>query len=186
MRILMDVDGVVADLVGAVCAELEASDFGLRTPEDFVSYEFGKVLTEGERKAITRSLAAPGFCSSIPWYPAGRMFVECLKEIGEVVAVTKPFAAGRTWAWERQQWLGPLVSQVVHTGYKECVRGDVLIEDCTDHVAAWLNENELGWAILIDRPWNRGDRVPPRALRAVSYGDAIGMLRGLFPVRAAS
>lgn len=180
MRILIDVDGVLADLVGALCAELATRD-SVVTPEDFTSYPFEDILTPQEMRIITHHMAMPGFCSSIPWYPAGRTFLECIKEAGEVVAVTKPFQASRTWAWERQQWLHGVVSHVVHTGYKECIRGDLLIEDCFDHIEAWLFENPQGRAVMIDRPWNQATRQIPRMFRAHSYGEAVYYVRGLAP-----
>lgn len=173
MRILLDVDGVIADLVGDLCTYLRD-----RQPSHFTEYNFADVLNAEETKRVHSLMRAPGFCAGLPWYEGAQKFVAALQTMGEVIAVTKPFARGPTWAFERTNWLKPYVADVVHTDRKSLVAGDILIEDSTHNAEEWLYAHPSGLAILIDRPWNYKLLFgATRLLRAHSYTECLSILR---------
>lgn len=173
MRILIDVDGVLADLAGAVCAELAAQGRQVR-PEQFTTYDMGTVVS---RTDLDFMFSREGFCASLDWYPGARAFLACLQDVGDVVAVTKPFHGGKTWAHERTEWLQPYLPAVISTAHKKYVAGDVLVEDSEANCYTWLEANTSGRAVLIDRPWNRAAEFHPRLRRAKGWAEALRAVR---------
>lgn len=181
-KILVDVDGVLADLHAAICRDLTWAGFVYMsgegwtvpwTPEHATHYEFERCFPPEECNAIHHIMANPGFCTSIPWYPAARTFVEALQTVGEVIAVTKPYPKGPQWAYERKAWLQPYIKKVVHTDHKELVGGDILIEDYPSNCITWLAHNPDGLAILLSRPWNQDVQVGGNIVRAATYANAV-------------
>lgn len=148
----MDVDGVVADLVGALCLELKKRGYR-RHPKEFTHYHFEQCITPKENKIIRLAMEQPGFVRDMPWYPGAKRFLRRLRAIGEVVALTRPYEKGPTWAYERTRWLGRHVDAIVQTPRKDLVPGDVFIEDSHDNLLIWAQRN-VGYPILMARPWN--------------------------------
>lgn len=154
MRILLDIDGVVADLVGELCQELGKHGVTMH-PEHFRQYDFKDCVSPFEYVVMQKAMERRGFCRDLPGYKGAGEFCERLRTMGEVVAVTKPFPTSETWAHERAQWCKELgISKVVHTSHKELVKGDVLIEDHIANVAQWLHAWPHGQAIVMIKPWN--------------------------------
>lgn len=177
--ILLDVDGVIADLVGALCNAWNADSSPVSptlAEEDVTAYGFRECLSEEQATAFNEFMARPGFCTCIAQYYGAPRFVERL-HVGhfDVVAVTKPFHKSATWAAERTQWLkGFGVDKVIHTGHKEYVRGDYLIEDSVDNALKWRAAWPEGRVVLIDRPWNRQAKdLPPNIGRVHTWDQAI-------------
>ena len=170
-RILLDIDGVVADLVGTLCICLKAMGF-VRQPEDFTKYVFDDVLSPQERLAARKAMGDGYFCQDISWYPDGKIFIEALRQLGEVVAVTKPFPSP-AWAYEREVWLKGHVEHVIHTGAKEMILGNVLIEDCVENAVRWLEHHPGKTAVLIERPWNRYEAHAHGLVRVKTFTEAL-------------
>lgn len=149
-RILVDVDGVLADLVGALCRNLPR-----HTPDKMTEYRFQDTLDATEWTIAHNDMVRPNFVAHMPWYPGAQDFVRKLHALGDVVAVTRPYEHSPTWAYEREQWLRGHVDRVVHTAHKEMIRGDYLVEDSTDNALKWAQHWPGGTAYLIARPWVR-------------------------------
>jgi 5'(3')-deoxyribonucleotidase len=182
-RVLIDVDGVIGDLVGALCHELRLYGYR-RTPEDIRTYDFAGSLTEQETNMVHGIMGRPGFCGEISWYPGAKEFVEELSSTLEVVAVTRPFESGPTWAHEREHWLKPHIRKVVSTAHKEVCVGDLLIEDSTENALRWLAYHPGKRCILIDRPWNRSPITMREGLdivRVKSFDEAIRAVAWVAP-----
>jgi 5'(3')-deoxyribonucleotidase len=177
-RILLDVDGVIADLVGDLCSELRAVGYR-RQPEDVTTYEFQHALPRDELAVVRGAMVRPGFVASMSWYPGAREFVRELQRLGEVVAVTKPFATSPTWAYERAVWLGRNIEKVVQTAHKELVGGDFLIEDCVANAHTWRHAHPGGHAILLQRPWCDVHRLDMPLMGATSYEAVLETIRCL-------
>jgi len=181
MRILLDVDGVIGDLVGALCAELTAAGYP-RDEEDITHYDFEKCLPPDEVVLMRDAMVRPGFCASIPWYAGARALTNALQDVGDLVVVTKTYRAGPTWAYERQRWAeaGGLF-KIVHTGNKEYVDGDVLIEDSIENALSWKRDRRHATVVLVDRPWNRTvpyPLAPAGIYRATRWSHVMRIVRG--------
>ncbi len=184
MIILTDIDGVLADFVGALCEELQARGFET-TPEDVKHWDLAASLSSDEMRAALEVMTTPGFCHGLEWYEGARQFLAALGTLGEVHALTAPLRSASSWVPERLSWLArDLDGDRVHfvSGkHKHMMRGDVLIEDHPKNAIEWLDAHPRGIAILIDRPWNSPDAVEfwphARMYRAKSYEGALQVLR---------
>jgi 5'(3')-deoxyribonucleotidase len=177
-RILVDVDGVLADFVGPVITWAN----GLRrageppfTREGITEFDllkaWGIAHMWGE---LDRHVIKPGFCEAIEPYPGAREFLDRLKLVADVVIVTSPWKSSPTWCFERRVWLekrlgytGPLV----FTKEKHLIKGDMLIDDCAEHTDAFP-----GVGMLLDQPWNQN---ATRSLRVANYGQALDRLASI-------
>jgi 5'(3')-deoxyribonucleotidase len=137
VRILVDVDGVVADCVTAA---------GFKH-EDITDYYHAGLL---------EALKTPGIGKRIPLYPGSVLAMERLRAKGhELVFVTAPFDHNPTWMWDRNEWLDwwfPGIP-IVHTRHKYLISGDMLVDDNPENLAQFP-----GAAVLWARPWNEGAR----------------------------
>lgn len=161
MRILSDVDGVVADFVGLMLTTLQQVGGPHLTEEDVVTYDLKQLPVPALHVAALHDvLREPGWCGSIAPYPDARAALTRYAQQHELVFVTAPFKS-RTWEWERRRWLEAVFARsseipVIMTDHKHIVSGDVFIEDNHHHLNRWMAEHPNGLGILIDRPVNRG------------------------------
>lgn len=171
MIILCDVDGVIANFTAAVLDVIKDVT-GVWHPETAVdqwSIKDALQLQPREWRATVKGILAPGFCSEIEPYPEG---IEAVKEIAkrhDLYFVTSPWWTSHTWMHERTDWLIQRFGQaqgrkIIHTSYKELIRGDALIEDKPETLDKWLPQAAAGAiAMLMDRPYN----CKPRGTRNV-------------------
>jgi len=163
MIILLDVDGVLADFVGASLSRL-AGRFGrFHTREQITEWDFSSLPGFAEVASdFWESTKEPGFCASIEPYPEARAGVDLLRAIPGVSVefLTSPMHGCPTWTHERDLWLekhfGAHHHEVMHVRKKERVRGDILVDDKTDHIDAWSLANPKGIPILWAQPYNAG------------------------------
>jgi len=160
--VLLDVDGVLADFVGASLRFLR-DRFGLHyTPEQVTEWNLERALKLEPHvyKALCAEFEREDFCTDIEPYPGAVDGVWALRDAGcRVLAVTAPWWSSPTWVHDRSQWLvqhlGFRRDDLHHTSNKASVRGDVLVEDKPETIAAWKVEHPMGAGILWDRPHNR-------------------------------
>lgn len=162
MRLLLDCDGVICDFVGAVMATVEDINGKKVQREDLIHWDFFPLLplSVDERALLHSKLRAPGFCDSLKVLPGAELGIANLKKMGvEVVYVTTPYITSPTWCHERANWLvsngfADSQKEVVHTGWKRVVAGDVLVDDNPENVADWEKHNPAGTGIIWRAPYN--------------------------------
>lgn len=160
--VLLDVDGVLADFVTPVLAEINARTGGEYTYEEINGWDIYAALNVDPTvgRLVDNVIQQPGFCAGLREYPGVAKFLELLRERADVIAVTAPFE-GAHWIGERLTWLadrGFSKRDIVFTNRKELVRGDYLIDDKASTVGTWEDVHPLGRGILYNRPWNRRER----------------------------
>lgn len=179
--ILLDCDGVLADLVSHLCASINESPAkgAPLTPLDFREYNFADTLKGEQFVEANSAMRRQGFVRSVPPYIGAASFVRTLQKTCRVYCVT---AATHTphWHSERLNWLAMLnihERDVIFTSSKERISGDFLIEDHPGHCVRWLEENPTGRALLVDRPWNhvgaKGYKFHSRLKRVNNLGHAL-------------
>ena len=158
---LLDVDGVLADFIGANLRTL--AELGINRQHDDVTdfrLETCLNLSDSERAFMKARWSEPGFCASFEPYPGAREGVGLLRSLGEVYAVTAPMWSSPTWQHERCEWLcdrmGFERDQVVSTAAKHLVCGDVFVDDREDVVTRWHRAHRDRWAagVVWARPYN--------------------------------
>ncbi len=180
MRVLCDVDGVLASYVSSVL-DLSSRHFGTRlSPDDIKTWDLFEHLglTPAQLNTLYAELNAPGFCTSIQPMPGAQRFLTELQERGySVHIVTAPWRSSQTWMWERERWLwkhfGIAGKHVTHTAAKELVTGRVFIDDKADHVRKWQAAHPRGHALLFSAPYNE-DATDLRRVR--SYDEILQVI----------
>lgn len=175
-RLLLDVDGVIADFHRATENGM-MKYFGLKPVREWTEWDILKMDWHHWRNEISRGTRddhremlkvvwnQEGFCAGIPEYEGAVEQVKQLSEVFDVYFVTSPMVTSPTWVYERSEWLikkfgKDLGKKVVHTHYKELVDGRLFVDDKPQHVYDWNNcerscaNNNAG--LLIDRPYNQG------------------------------
>lgn len=177
--ILVDCDGVLADLVGGLCK----TSVPHLTPDSFNKYSFRDSLSATDHNKIVYHMFSDGFARNLEWYPGAQTFVRRLRELGKVLCITAA-TNSNTWHSDRLAWLNDTIHAndvlFVPSDHKHTVSGDFLIEDNAENCLAWVTSNPIGRAILVDRPWNRDVRKPhTRVFRAQNLGDVLRLMKGL-------
>ena len=158
LKILLDVDGPIADFVSA--AVRVVNDLGglSITPDDVTDWEVADFLPEGLRQDFWDRVTAEGFCSDLEPVPGAVEAIGHLMANHDVYFVTSDMATSKTWAWERREWLknylGVSSKRVVHAHAKYLVAGDVFVDDKPDHVESWRAQHLGGRALLWSMPHN--------------------------------
>ena len=184
IRVLVDVDGVLADFPAAVlqfCNTYGCAP-GARpwVLEDVKEHDILKALRlEHLQERLDTWCADTDMCRSLPLYDGAQAFVEELKSFAEVVIVTASYGAVPNWNHARLAWLeehfGIDKADVVFAKRKELVAGNMLIDDKLRNIDAWRNAwGHQGCAAVFDRPWNRGIQY-----RVQSYAEALECARGV-------
>jgi 5'(3')-deoxyribonucleotidase len=180
-RVLLDVDGVLADFVGAFLGVVRDRLGREHTPEDIHSFGIANSLnlSKDEFDTCAEVVSQPGFGRTLAIYPGAQEGVAALQRIADVYIVTSPWNSNPTWTHDREWWLYENFhipyNRVVHTSAKHLVRGDVLVDDKVDTVATWCEEHPGCTGIVWDTPHNR--REPWGWLRTNSWDRLIEEVR---------
>jgi len=192
MRIALDIDGVLADLTGAVVRRVN-DRYGLYLrAQDIVKYRFINNLTDGDFRK-----RAAGFIKSLDLFdhlepiPGAAQAVALLQDEGhEVYALTARSGDGfscNTPAQVRIQtmkWLareGMAVNGLVFTpkknkpaAAKTCA---VFVDDHLPTVIAAARANKGQRALLFDQPWNQDDKLPENVERVKGWDEIVAIIR---------
>jgi len=177
-RVLLDVDGVLADFSAGSRPEIERILGRKAVDEDFLRWDVTWCLKDDlQREEFGRAVDSPGFCAGLPVIPGSRDGVDSLRLDGhEVVFVTSHRMTSKTWVHERDRWLMEHFAadqrDIVHCHRKEFVRGNVLVDDRPKNVEVWGLHHPDGAAILWDQPYNRyAELEHPGIRRTASWDD---------------
>lgn len=177
----LDVDGVLANLVGEFIYYLNRGDMGVYTESDFTSWNISEALeTVEDEEFVNRLFMEKGFCRDVRPYPQARLFVDILNYYYDVRIATAPYNKSIFWVAERTEWLeeimGVASEKIIFAHDKSVLNGDVIIEDNSQNAILWANQNKNGIAILIDRPWNQSLLKHKRVKRVKDYTEALRVL----------
>jgi len=153
----VDVDGVVADLVGSLIKLVHQRTGHLIAEEQIYSFDLRHTMGDLWTTA-QQALSEPGFVRSLSPYPGAIEGIDLLRNIGRVVFVTSPYSQSPTWSYERFRWLQTHAHaserDIVHVDDKTLFGGHLLIDDAPYQLEAWVKTGRP--AIRVDRPWNQG------------------------------
>lgn len=153
----LDVDGVVANLVGPLLDQLHERAGKRLFEPDITRFDLTAVLGPELWPVARNILLEPGFAASLPPYPGAIEGVQRLRSLGRVVFVTSPFPRSPTWAEDRTRWLRVHTdvdrNDIVHVADKTLFAGPILIDDSPMQLEAWVQSGRH--AIRMARSWNR-------------------------------
>lgn len=180
-RFLLDVDGVCANFLKSALRAVHAVTGIDYRPEDFPTWDIFDIISREHEPACYELFRAHGFCAAIEPYPGAIEGVERLRPLVDLRAVTRP-THGPHWYFERSEWLHRHLrihpDDVHHTGHKEEISGDFLLDDRPKHVEDWAVHHPEGIALLWDQPYNRGEdgmlkAAPGNGRRVRSWDEVI-------------
>lgn len=172
MRILVDMDGVMADLYDSWLYLIRA-ELGLDiTLEDITHWGApSEFLGEHARRAYDL-FDRPGFFFHLKPIPGAVDAIRTLKAAGhDVVFVTSCFS-GHV---DKRRWLKEHLTSdfdardIIYTHRKGLIHGDVLIDDAEHNLEDFKQESPGGIAICFDAPHNK--TYP--GIRASDWGDVL-------------
>ena len=179
LRILCDVDGVLADFVGLVL-DYAARSYGLSACRREAVDQWDCFAALGMPTEWPRFHAACDtleLCRSMAEIPGAREFYAELRRIGEVRVCTSPMNA--RWLTQRAEWLemfGVPLNEQIHWHDKHELAGayDVLIDDKAENCEAFWRAG--GEAYCIATPYNV--RVAAHIPRG-THAECLAWLRGV-------
>lgn len=182
-RFLLDIDGVCADFLGSALPLIERVSGHRYRPGDFPTWDLWDVVPHEHKTPTYKGFKEPGFCASIAPYPGTREGVAALRALADVHVVTSPIH-GLYWYHERIEWcckhLGLKPNDVTHTGRKEFMRGDYLLEDKPSTVEAWTATHPGGMGLLWNQPYNRSSDIAerlPNVRRVSGWTDVVEIVK---------
>ncbi len=181
-RVLLDVDGVLADFAGAACAVLSATTGQDLLPTQIDQWDIMEALRipRDVRDAAWQRFASAGFCASIKPYPGAQAMVAELQTWSDLYAVTSPLE-GPHWSYEREQWLQRLFDipkeRVASVRDKSIVEGDALVDDKLSTVVEWRRYHPSSIAVFWRNPHNRHEKH--HGVEAETYAELLAHLQPL-------
>lgn len=154
LRVLFDVDGVIADYAQLHVAAVIASG-ARKIPEAWrpSQWDINKELklTKEEADRVHRLVSFPGAAKSLVPFPGAVAAVKRIAKVADVYFVTTPMPNSPTWGFDRVEWLkdmfgDELGEKVVLTQHKYLIPADYLVDDKVDNCKTW-QECNLGIAL---------------------------------------
>jgi 5'(3')-deoxyribonucleotidase len=147
-RILVDMDGVIADVYTRFL-DLYEQETGIRkNMDDLIGIKEGESFPE-----VLKWVDSPGFFRSLPVIPDSQRVLKLLNEVYEIliVSMATEFPASLT---DKQLWINeyfPFLSwrQVVFCGNKSLIPADIMIDDHFKNL-----DNFQGETIMFIQPHN--------------------------------
>jgi 5'-nucleotidase len=178
MRILIDMDGVLADFDGEFIKrwrERYPEQFYIPMHERTMFYVKDQYPQEYHPQ-LMEILREPGFFREMMPMEAGREALHEMDGLGlDVFICTSPFSSYQNCVLEKYQWVEAYLGskwtdRIILTKDKTLVRGDILIDDKPQitgkDVPTWEH-------ILYDRPYNQG--VDRRRLTWKNWKEVLGV-----------
>lgn len=157
---MVDVDGVLADFTGAALRGTSLK------PENVKSWELFDQLNPEEVKYVKDKLSSPYFWAhEIKPREDARGFGDRLSALGfdHIIVVTSPWnqeviAARAEWMYKhfKNQF-----DALAFEKHKQCVPGDLLIDDGVHNLSAWAKVHGYEGAVCMAQPYNV-DKWSPR------------------------
>lgn len=188
-KVLCDVDGVIADFVGAVLSIIHDETGDLYKHSDVLEWDFGNIFRRYDSPYLTArvwdAIRGEGIAATLQFVDPGTLGgVNKLLQAADVVFVTAPMPGSPTWEYERREWLRARFGnvQVISTEHKAHISGRLLIDDKLSNHVEWGTAEtcEHRSGILWDASYNHLSPLPDGAYwRAYNWDDALDIVNSI-------
>jgi len=157
MLIGLDVDGCVADFVGACLTVYKQLYITCPYSYNDVTGKLQDLFGEDKFFEVMEFMEENQAVKHFEIYKDAKWGVDELRKNHKVVFVTSPYWEYKDWVIERREWLFHNFNcsdkDIVLTHDKNLFAGDILIDDYSKNVKNW-QEAGKGFAIKMVQPWN--------------------------------
>jgi 5'(3')-deoxyribonucleotidase len=154
MRLLIDMDGVIADFLGHWCHVFNTRYQRNIQPTLIRTWRMDESVPDSTREACEDLIWEPGFFLHPRPIPGAIEAIERLHQAGHEIVFVTSCLAGHTdkLTWLKRHFNFPI--RVVFTSEKYLVKGDVLIDDYPVNLTQWQAEWPDGLALCFAAPYN--------------------------------
>ena len=155
MKIAVDIDGVLADQVGAVLRVIE-KEYGLKYRKSDVNCAHWTFSGMEIWSEIARLLADQEYTLNIPVIEGSQKGMEQLADHSAcVVTARRANAEAATKQWLNTHF--PCLTKYYHarTGTKHDIPSDILIDDLDMNIAEFVKSHPNRHGILFEQPWSK-------------------------------
>lgn len=181
MRLLLDLDGVVTDFIGAAYKLFFERTGVLYHPRDLKQHAIVGHIGQAHYDTMEECFNEPGFFYGLRPYPDALDHVNGLIDEGHDIHIcTSPTmmkhpktgkrvvngrCAEEKFAWVAEH-LPRLMRKMSVTTDKRHFRADALLDDGDHNILPWAEEHHDKLAVVIDQPWNEKLAMPKNSVRA--------------------
>lgn len=179
MRVLVDMDGVIADWGHAYGESLDrygAEGAGIPRHAEQRSFNLNEGRTEDEKVIIAAVMAEEGFYQRLRPIPGAKTALKAMAKAGHDVRIcTSPWVSNPTCASDKLNWVAKhygshWAQRVIITTDKTLVHGDVLIDDKPNITGSTTPTWEH---VLFTQPYNVGITDRRRLDRWADWGQVV-------------
>lgn len=163
-RVLLDVDGVLADFIGGALAIINRLFDTKHVHADITEFDIAASLgLDAHQSSMMKHAigSTSRLAAGLSVFPGAVDGVLRLREIADVYVVTSSWDSNETWEYDRKAWLRRHFDighhNIVFTAAKHLVLGDVLVDDKTSTLDVWREAHPAGVAVQWSTPHNRRD-----------------------------
>jgi 5'(3')-deoxyribonucleotidase len=154
LKIAVDIDGVLADQVGAALRAIE-KEYGLRYRKSDVDRAHWTFSGREIWSEISRLLADPEYTLNIPLIEGSQDGIEQLADHNVcVVTARRPNAELATKQWLNAHFPSLTEYYRASTGTKHSIPSDVLIDDLDFNIVEFVKSDPSRRGILFLHPWS--------------------------------
>ena len=165
MRIILDVDGVIADCIEYVNQRINNEFYTSYTHDDIVTFYFmsesAGILTKEECAYAKEVFAEDGFALFLnPIKGAIKATRKLIESENEILFVTSQWYSSSTWCSDRYQWLVNFFGKenvdnnLSFNHNKALIPADVFIDDKIENCKDYKAAHPSAHVILFRQPWN--------------------------------
>lgn len=175
-RVLVDVDGVLADFTPVAVQAIETVTGKPFAREGRNEWDLFAGLTREQDSAVWQLIGQPGVVARMELLPGARDLMGALRDLAEEVYVVTSAPDLPHWHKERLWWLWEHLQvprkKVVFASEKHIIRADAIIDDRPATVERWLEEHSAGLGILYACLETEAYILPPGAVRVNTWLEA--------------
>jgi 5'(3')-deoxyribonucleotidase len=154
LKIAVDIDGVLADQVGAVLRVIE-KEYGLKYRKSDVNRAHWVFSGKEIWSEIARLLSEPEYTLSVPLIEGSQKGIEQLDDHNVcVVTARRPNVEDATKKWLNTHFPSLTEYYQARTGTKHSIPSDVLIDDLDMNIVEFVKSDPYRRGILFVQPWS--------------------------------